>query len=180
MTPLPTALPGVVLFELTVFRDARGYFTETYQRDRYRDLGIAHDFVQDNMSRSLRGTLRGLHYRAARPEGKLVHVPRGEIFDVAVDVRRSSPTFGRWFGTVLSDTNQRQLWIPPGFAHGFLAIRDADVVYKVTEVYAAGDDRAIRWDDPQLAIAWPLEGAQLLVSAKDAAAPLLADAELLP
>jgi dTDP-4-dehydrorhamnose 3,5-epimerase len=180
MTPLPTTLPGVVLLELSVFRDARGQFTETYRRDRYRALGIEVDFLQDNLSRSVRGTLRGLHYRAARPEGKLVHVTRGEIFDVAIDVRRSSPTFGRWFGAVLSDENHRQLWIPPGFAHGFLAISDADVVYKVSEMYAAGDDRAIRWDDPQLAITWPLDGAQPLVSARDAAAPRLADAELLP
>ena len=180
MTPLPTTLPGVVLLELAVFRDARGHFTETYQRDRYRALGVDRELVQDNLSRSVPGTLRGLHYRAARPEGKLIHVTRGEIFDVAVDVRRSSPTFGRWFGTLLSEANHRQLWIPPGFAHGFLAITEADVAYKVSETYAPGDERAIRWDDPTLAIDWPLAGRAPLIAAKDAAAPLFAAAELLP
>jgi dTDP-4-dehydrorhamnose 3,5-epimerase len=180
MTPLPTTLPGVVLLELAVFRDARGRFMETYQRDRYRALGIADDLVQDNLSRSMPGTLRGLHYRAARPQGKLIHVVRGEIFDVAIDVRRSSPTFGRWFGTRLSEDNHRQLWIPPGFAHGFLALTEADVVYKVSETYAPADERAIQWDDPDLAIAWPLPGGSPVVSAKDAAAPRFAAAELLP
>jgi dTDP-4-dehydrorhamnose 3,5-epimerase len=180
MTPLPTPLPGLVLLERAVFRDARGHFTETFQRDRYRALGIEHELVQDNMSRSLPGVLRGLHYRVGRPEGKLVHVTRGEIFDVVVDIRRSSPTLGRWFGTLMSEANHRQLWIPPGFAHGFLAITEADVAYKVSEAYSPPDERTIRWDDPELAIAWPLAGAQPLVSAKDAAAPVFAAAELLP
>jgi dTDP-4-dehydrorhamnose 3,5-epimerase len=180
MTPRPTDLPGVVLVDLPVFRDARGQFTETYQRERYRAAGIAAEFVQDNASSSQRGALRGLHYRVGRPEGKLIHVTRGEVFDVAVDIRHSSPTFGRWFGTVLSAANHCQLWIPPGFAHGFFAISDADVAYKITETYAPGDERAIRWDDHDLAIAWPLGGATPLVSAKDAAAPAFAAAELLP
>ena len=165
MTPLPTALPGVVLFELTVFRDARGYFTETYQRDRYRDLGIAHDFVQDNMSRSLRGTLRGLHYRAARPEGKLVHVPRGEIFDVAVD-----PQTGKWVGARLSEENFHQLWVPPGLLHGFCVLSEiAEVEYKCTELYDAKDEVGARWDSA--GIDWPLKDP--LLSKKDAALPRL-------
>lgn len=184
MTPRPTDLPGVVLVELAAFRDARGQFAETYQRDRYRAAGITAEFVQDNASSSRRGVLRGLHYRVGRPEGKLVHVTRGEVFDVAVDIRRSSPTFGRWFGTVLSADNHCQLWIPPGFAHGFLALSDADLAYKITETYAPGDERAIRWDDPDLAIAWPLGGPGdpivPLLSPKDAAAPAFAASELLP
>jgi dTDP-4-dehydrorhamnose 3,5-epimerase len=188
MTPRPTDLPGVVLVELAAFRDPRGQFAETYQRDRYRAAGITAEFVQDNASSSRRGVLRGLHYRVGRPEGKLVHVTRGEVFDVAVDIRRSSPTFGRWFGTVLSADNRCQLWIPPGFAHGFLALTDADLAYKITETYAPGDERAIRWDDPDLAIAWPLGGPggepgdriDPLLSPKDAAAPAFAASELLP
>jgi dTDP-4-dehydrorhamnose 3,5-epimerase len=180
MRAVPTPLPGVVLIELDAFADPRGYFVELYRRDRYRAAGIDAEFEQDNLSSSIRGSLRGLHYRIGRPEGKLVHVARGEIFDVAVDVRRSSPSFGRWFGTVLSAESHRQLWIPPGFAHGFYALRDAEVVYKVTGTYSPGDDRIVRWDDPHLAIAWPLTAGPPLLSAKDAAAPPLGEAELLP
>jgi dTDP-4-dehydrorhamnose 3,5-epimerase len=177
---LPTSLPGLVLLELDVHQDARGRFVETYRRDRYRELGIAveHEFVQDNFSSSVRGTLRGLHYQLTRPQGKLVWVTRGEVFDVSVDIRRGSPTFGRWFGTTLSADNGRQLWIPPGFAHGFLVRSDAaDLAYKVTATYAPADERAIRWDDPDLAIAWPVTGPPIL-SARDATAPLLRDAAL--
>lgn len=180
MKVLPTTLPGVVLLELDVFTDARGRFMETYRRERYEEAGVAIglEFVQDNFSTSVRGALRGLHYQLAHPQGKLIHVPRGEVFDVAVDVRVGSPTFGRWSGTVLSADNHRQLWIPPGFAHGFLVSSDsADVAYKCTATYAPGDERSVRWDDPELAIAWPLEGGPLL-SPRDAAAPLLREAEL--
>lgn len=177
---LATTLPGVMLFELDVFSDRRGRFIETFRRDRYAALGIAHEFVQDNMSTSLRGTLRGLHYRLGSPEGKLVHVTQGAIFDVALDVRKSSPTFGQWFGATLSADNHRQLWIPPGFAHGFYALADADIAYKVTGAYSPTHERAIRWDDRELAIEWPLAGAAPLVSDKDEIAPALRDAELLP
>lgn len=175
-----TPLPGVLLVELDVFGDARGRFMETFRRERYAAAGIAVglDFVQDNFSSSSRGTLRGLHYQLASPQGKLVHVTRGEVFDVAVDIRRGSPTFGRWYGALLSAENHRQLWIPPGFAHGFVVTSEtADFAYKVTANYAPADERSIRWDDPALAIAWPDVGAPLL-SRRDAAAPALADAEL--
>jgi dTDP-4-dehydrorhamnose 3,5-epimerase len=179
MKAVPTTLPGVVLLELEAFADPRGTFIEIYRKDRYQAAGIDAEFVQDNVSSSVRGTLRGLHYRVGRPEGKLIYAARGEIFDVAVDVRRGSPSFGRWFGTVLSAANHRQLWIPPGFAHGFYAMTDAEVVYKVTGTYTPGDDRIVRWDDPELAIEWPTTSPPLL-SAKDAGAPRLADAEILP
>jgi dTDP-4-dehydrorhamnose 3,5-epimerase len=178
MKTLPTTLPGVVLLELEVFGDARGRFMETYRRPRYVEVGVGEEFVQDNFSSSVRGTLRGLHYQLNTPQGKLVHVTRGAVFDVAVDIRKGSPTFGRWFGTELSAENHRQMWIPPGFAHGFVVTSDeADFAYKCTTIYSAADDRAIRWNDPQLAIAWPLQGEPLL-SKRDAAAPLLAEAEL--
>lgn len=180
MKQLPTTLPGVVLLELDVFGDPRGRFMETFQRDRYREhgIGVGCEFVQDNFSSSARGTLRGLHYQLTRPQGKLVHVTRGEVFDVAVDIRRDSPTFGAWFGAVLSADNHRQMWIPAGFAHGFLVTSDAaDFSYKVTASYAPADERAIRWDDPSLAIAWPLTGPPTL-SRRDAAAAGLGDAEL--
>jgi dTDP-4-dehydrorhamnose 3,5-epimerase len=177
---LPAEIPELVLLELEVFRDARGMFVETFRRDRYRELGIAMEFVQDNLSSSVAGTIRGLHYRVGVPEGKLVQVVRGEIFDVAVDIRRSSPTFGRWFGATLSAENRRQLWIPPGFAHGFYAVTDADVAYKVTGYHTPGADRALVWSDADLAIAWPLTGDAPIVSPKDAAAPGFAASELLP
>jgi dTDP-4-dehydrorhamnose 3,5-epimerase len=178
MKSLPTTLPGVVLLELDVFGDARGKFMETYRRERYREVGIDIDFVQDNYSRSIKNTLRGLHFQLANPQGKLVHVPRGEVFDVAVDIRRGSPTFGTWFGAVLSEENHRQMWIPPGFAHGFVVTSaEADFVYKCTATYAPADERSIRWDDPALGIAWPIEGAPIL-SKRDEAAALLRDAEL--
>ena len=180
MKRLPTDLPELVLLELEAFHDARGSFTETFRKDRYREAGIAMDFVQDNLSSSVAGTLRGLHYRVDAPEGKLLQVVHGEIFDVAVDIRRSSPTFGRWFGTTLSAANRHQLWIPPGFAHGSYAVTAAVVAYKVTGYYTPGADRALLWSDPRLGIAWPLRSGAPIVSAKDAAAPVLAAAELLP
>lgn len=180
MKTLPTSIPGVVLLELDVFSDHRGQFMETYRRDRYLELGVGRglEFVQDNVSSSHRGTLRGLHYQLHEPQGKLVHVTRGEVFDVAVDVRRGSPTFGQSFGTRLSADNHLQLWIPPGFAHGFLVTSEvADVVYKMTAVHAPANDRNIAWNDPDLAIQWPLDGAPVL-SKRDLEAPKLYAAEL--
>jgi dTDP-4-dehydrorhamnose 3,5-epimerase len=180
MKALPTSLPGVVLLELDVFGDARGRFMETFRRDRYLEhgIGVGLEFVQDNFSSSQRGTLRGLHYQLHQPQGKLVHVTRGEVFDVAVDIRRGSPAFGNWFGTLLSADNHRQMWIPPGFAHGFLVTSaEADFAYKVTANYAPADERSLAWDDPELAITWPLEGAPTL-SKRDTGAATLRTAEL--
>lgn len=175
-----TSLPGVMLVELAVFGDERGRFMETYRRQRYVEagIGVGLEFVQDNFSSSVRGTLRGLHHQLTQPQGKLVYVTRGEVFDVAVDVRRGSPTFGKWFGTILSAENHLQMWIPPGFAHGFLVTSDyADFAYKVTAAYAPADERTIRWDDPDLAITWPLTGPPIL-SQRDANAAALRDSEL--
>ncbi len=175
----PTALPDVLLIEPRVFADDRGFFLETYQAERYRAHGIGPAFVQDNWSRSVRGTLRGLHYQEPNGQGKLVQVTRGSVFDVVVDVRRGSPTFGKWVGVELSGDTPKQMWIPAGFAHGFCVTSDsADFVYKCTTAYAPDCERAIRWDDPELAIPWPTE--QPLLSKKDAAAPTLADASILP
>ena len=182
MRVLPTALPDVRVVEPDVHRDARGFFLETWRRDRFAAAGIGDEFVQDNHSRSVRGTLRGLHYQITEPQGKLVRVARGEVFDVAVDLRRSSPTFGRWVGERLSEEAPRALWIPPGFAHGFYVLSAiADLEYKCTAPWRAEYDRAIRWDDPRIGIDWPLDGASPpQLSAKDASAPLLADAECYP
>lgn len=176
---LPTAIPEVIVVEPQVFGDARGFFMETYHSDKFAAAGIDARFVQDNHSRSVRNTLRGLHYQIQQPQGKLVRVVAGEVFDVAVDMRRSSPTFGRWVGAVLSEENKRQMWVPPGFAHGFYVMSEtADFVYKCTELYAPEHDRCVRWNDPQLAISWPLPaGNDPLLSPKDSAAPLLSDAE---
>ena len=177
MNAVATSLPGVVVIEPSVFADDRGWLAETFRRATYADAGIG-DFVQENRSRSRRSVLRGLHYQLAHPQAKLVYVTRGEVFDVAVDVRRGSPTFGQWFGTSLTEDNHRQLWIPAGFAHGFLAMSElADVVYKCSAEYDPKDGRAIRWDDPVLAIAWPITTPPIL-SATDASAQALRDAEL--
>ena len=163
----PTRLPGVVLVEPRVFRDDRGFFLETYHRDRYREGGIDGEFVQDNHSRSIRNTLRGLHAQEPNPQGKLVRCIEGEIWDVAVDIRRGSPTFRQWVGVTLSADNFRQLWVPPGFAHGFCVLsEEAQVEYKCTALYSPDDELGIAWDDPDLDIAWPLEGSPLL-SQKD-------------
>jgi len=178
MKTLPSSLPGVVLFELDSFGDARGRFMETFRRDRYREFGLDLEFVQDNFSSSARDVVRGLHHQLQNPQGKLVHVTRGEIFDVAVDIRRGSPTFAQWFGTQLSVENHRQLWIPPGFAHGFVATSEqADVCYKVTVNYAPADERSIQWDDSEIGIAWPLTGEPTL-SGRDSKALSLARSEL--
>ena len=167
MNVYPTAIPEVLLIEPDVFGDARGFFMETWQRQKFAEAGIDHDFVQDNHSRSSRGTLRGLHYQLQQPQGKLARVTVGEVFDVAVDIRKSSPTFGRWVGQSLSAENRHMLWVPPGFAHGFYVISaQAEFQYKCTDYYAPEDERCIRWDDRQLSIDWPLE-TQPLVSDKD-------------
>jgi dTDP-4-dehydrorhamnose 3,5-epimerase len=178
----PTAIPDVLLVEPVVHGDPRGFFVETWYEARYAAAGVTLPFVQDNHSRSQRHTLRGLHYQVEHPQGKLVHAATGAVFDVAVDLRRSSATFGRWVGAVLSDENHHQLWIPPGFAHGFYVLSaEADVAYKCTAQYIPEHDRALRWDDPRLAIAWPLAGkAAPLLSARDAAAPGLDLAEVYP
>ena len=181
MKVTPTALPEVLLIEPKVFGDARGYFFESYSARRYAEAGIAATFVQDNVSRSRRGVLRGLHYQHPHGQGKLVGVLEGEVFDVAVDVRRGSPTFGRWVGECLSSDNKRQLYLPQGFAHGFLVTSDeALFAYKCTEYYHPETERSIRWDDARIGIEWPTEGP--VVSAKDNVAVTL-DAmpvELLP
>jgi dTDP-4-dehydrorhamnose 3,5-epimerase len=179
MKSVPTSLPGVVLVELVEHADDRGHLVEVYHRERHAALGVAvgMSFVQDNVARSHGGVVRGLHYQLTLPQGKLVSVVRGAIFDVVVDVRRGSPTFGQWYGTVLSADDRRQLWIPPGFAHGYQAMSEvADIIYKLTAPYTPVDERAVRWNDPAIGIDWPRE--DVTVSPRDAAAPLLADAEL--
>lgn len=179
MKLVPTALPDVLLVEPRFFADDRGHFFEVFHAERFAEQGLDLAFVQLNQSRSRRGTVRGLHYQVHRPQGKLVRAVRGAVWDVAVDLRRGSPHFGRWVGAELSAENARQLWIPPGFAHGFLALTDdAEVVYACTDLWVPEYDRAVRWDDPTLAVAWPLDGVGApLLSPKDAAAPLLGDAE---
>lgn len=167
----PTEIPDVIVVEPRVFGDERGFFLETWERRKFAAAGIDADFVQDNHSASCRHVLRGLHYQLARPQGKLVRVVVGEVFDVAVDLRSTSPTFGKWVGLHLSAENKRILWIPPGFAHGFLTLSErAEFVYKCTDYYDPTSERSLLWNDPKLGIAWPLPaGATPLVSAKDAA-----------
>jgi dTDP-4-dehydrorhamnose 3,5-epimerase len=178
MNVVETRLPGVLLLEPEVFSDARGFVLESWNRKMFAGLDLDADFVQDTHSRSVRGVLRGLHYQLDAPQGKLVRVVSGVVFDVAVDLRRSSPHFGQWTGSELSADNRRMIWIPPGFAHGFLVLSDsADFLYKTTTYYAPQWDRGIRWDDPQIGVAWPLEGTPVL-SAKDQVQPLLKDAEV--
>ncbi|PTU74284.1 dTDP-4-dehydrorhamnose 3,5-epimerase [Pseudomonas mangrovi] len=174
----PTSLEGVLILEPRVFEDDRGLFFESFnQRAFAAATGRDSPFVQDNHSLSRRGVLRGLHFQLQQPQGKLVRVLRGEIFDVAVDLRQGSASFGRWTAARLSAENRQQMWIPEGFAHGFLTLsEEAEVLYKTTDFYAPEHERSLRWDDPQLAIDWPLQGPPLL-SAKDAAAPLLTDCE---
>ncbi len=178
----PTAIPDVMLIEPTVHGDARGFFMETWHAARFQAAGIDASFVQDNHSLSVRGTLRGLHYQLCHPQGKLVRVVRGAVYDVAVDLRRSSPHFGRWVGMELSARNRRQLWIPPGFAHGFYVLsEEAEFVYKCTDYYAPECEHTLRWNDTALGIAWPLHPGQApIVSAKDAAGLTLAEAEVFP
>lgn len=182
MKAIPAGLPEVLILEPRVFGDERGFFLESYnRRDFWAATGLDVEFVQDNHSRSARNVLRGIHYQVARPQGKLVRVVRGAVFDVAVDLRRSSPNFGRWIGVEITEENKRLVWIPPGFGHGFLVRSDsADFLYKTTEYWFAEHDRALRWNDPQLNIQWPLGGEPPVVSARDAAAPMLANAEVFP
>ncbi len=171
-----TTLPGVLLVEPVVFRDPRGYFVETYHAQKYAEAGLGATFVQDNFSHSSRGTLRGLHYQLTKPQGKLLTVLSGAIFDVAVDIRKGSPTFGQWVGVELSQESHRQLYIPPGFAHGFCVISEtAGVLYKCTDLYAPEDERGVLWNDPALNIAWPID--QPVLSKKDSAFASLRDME---
>jgi dTDP-4-dehydrorhamnose 3,5-epimerase len=175
-----TAIPDVILIEPKVFGDPRGFFMETYQAARFAAAGIPAQFVQDNHSGSVRGTLRGLHYQLRQAQGKLVRCVAGEVFDAAVDVRRSSPTFGQWTAAVLTAENRAMLWVPPGFAHGFYVLTDwAELVYKATDYYAPQWEHTLRWDDPAIGIDWPLQpGVETLLSDKDRAGKLLAEAEL--
>lgn len=180
MKVTPTALPGVLILEPKTFVDARGFFMESFnQREFEAAVGYAVTFVQDNHSRSQRGVLRGMHYQLPpHAQGKLVRVVRGSAFDVAVDIRRTSPSFGSWVGFTLDAVAQRQLWIPPGYAHGFMALEeDTHFLYKTTDYYARDCERAIAWDDPAIAITWPDLGATPLLAPKDAMAPRLADAQ---
>ena len=181
MKPIPTDIPDVLVLEPRVFGDDRGFFLESFNlREFERATGVRADFVQDNHSRSRRGVLRGLHYQIRQPQGKLVRAVAGEVFDVAVDLRRRSPTFGRWAGTTLSAENKRMLWIPPGFAHGFLVLSDsADFLYKTTDYYAPEHERCVIWSDPDVGIRWPLEGEPILAP-KDRAGRRLRDAEAFP
>ena len=182
MKVIPTALPEVLILEPKVFGDERGFFMESWNERTFREAtGLDVRFVQDNHSRSVRHVLRGIHYQLVKPQGKLVRVANGTVFDVAVDLRRSSSTFGRWVGAELSGENKRQLWVPPGFGHGFLVLSDmADFLYKATEFWSAEHDRILRWNDSSIGVAWPLDGVTPLLAAKDAAAPFLSDAESYP
>lgn len=182
MNVIETKIPEVLLLEPKVFGDARGFFTESWNKQTFADLGLNLDFVQDNHSRSAQGVLRGIHYQIKQPQGKLVRVVAGSVFDIAVDLRKSSPHFGQWVGYELSAENHRMLWVPPGFGHGFLVLSEsADFLYKTTNYYAPEWDRGVRWDDPAIGIQWPLDvlqGRMPQLSGKDQAQPLLKDAEV--
>ena len=171
MKVIDTSIPEIKIIEPRVFGDERGFFLETFQLQRYQEmLGIDLDFVQDNHSRSKKGVLRGLHFQKTKPQGKLVRVVRGEVFDVAVDIRKDSPTFGTWEGVILSEDNKRQFWVPPGFAHGFLVLSDiADFEYKCTDYYDHSDEEVLLWNDPTLKIEWPADVNFIKLSDKDAA-----------
>ncbi|HIJ77973.1 MAG: dTDP-4-dehydrorhamnose 3,5-epimerase [Desulfobulbaceae bacterium] len=178
----PTAIPDVVLIETQVFGDERGFFMETWHAEKFAAAGIDAAFVQDNHSRSVQGTLRGLHYQLKQPQGKLVRVISGEVFDVAVDLRKSSPTFGKWVGVILSAENKKMLWVPPGFGHGFyVTSASAEFVYKCTDFYAPAYEKTVLWDDPELAIEWPLlPDLPPLLSQKDKTGVSFRNAELYP
>jgi dTDP-4-dehydrorhamnose 3,5-epimerase len=177
----PTFIPEVLIIERDVFQDERGFFLESWNAKKFaKHINSDLQFVQDNCSRSRQGVLRGLHYQVRQPQGKLIHVVRGRIFDVAVDIRRSSPTFGQWVGTELSDDARSQCWIPAGFAHGFFVLSDtADVLYKVTDYYAPEHERCVFWNDPAVGINWPT-GIPVILSARDCRGTLLGDAEVFP
>lgn len=171
---IKTGLAGVVLIEPAVFNDPRGFFMETFHQKKYAEAGIDRTFVQDNRSLSIKGTLRGLHYQLKHPQAKLVFVVKGEIFDVVVDIRKGSPTYGKWVGANLSDENRRQIYVPEGFAHGFCVLSEtADVIYKCTDLYTTGDEYGILWSDPEIGIEWPI--ARPLLSDKDSKCQVLSD-----
>lgn len=178
----PTPLPGIIRIVPTVHEDSRGYFIETWQARDFAQGGIEAEFVQENFSHSKKGTLRGLHYQIEQPQGRLVRVVQGAVFDVSVDLRRSSPHFGKWMGEILSAENRHQLWVPPGFGHGFLVLSEtAGFQYNCTDYYAPEADRSIRWDDPDIGIEWPVASdMELILSDKDQAAPFLKDADVYP
>ena len=180
MKVTPTALPEVLIIEPKVFGDQRGFFFESFNQKAFNDAtGLEAKFVQDNHSRSTKGVLRGLHYQIQQPQGKLVRVVRGAVFDVAVDIRKSSPNFGRWVGVALSEENHRQLWVPPGFAHGFLVTSDsADFLYKTTDYYAPEFERCVAWNDPGIGVEWPLTGMTPQLSVKDQAGALLTNVQV--
>jgi len=182
MKAIPTAIPDVLVIEPQVFGDQRGFFFESFNARKFAELtGVTSEFLQDNHSRSARHVLRGLHYQIQQAQGKLVRVVAGSVFDVAVDIRKSSPTFGKWVGVELTAENKRMLWIPPGLAHGFLVLSDyAEFLYKTTDYWAPEFERCIRWDDPELGISWPLDGAEPLLSGKDAQGAFFKDAEVYP
>ena len=179
MNFIPTPLPGILLIEPKVFQDERGFFLESYQKKKFSEAGIPFDFVQDNHSKSCRGVLRGLHYQMKQPQGKLLRVVSGEIFDVAVDIRKNSPTFGKWFGTYLSAEAKQMIWVPIGFAHGFYVTSpEAELLYKTTDYYAPEWERSILWNDPAIGIQWPLVDDSPSLSARDKAGSLLSESEI--
>ena len=182
MNIIPAGLPGVLIIEPRVFGDSRGFFLESWNEKAFAEAGLPMHFVQDNHSLSGRGTLRGLHYQLHQTQGKLVRVVAGEVFDVAVDVRRSSPDFGKWVGVTLSAENKRMLWVPPGFAHGFYVTSEqAEFLYKCTEFYDPASERTLAWNDPEVGVQWPLvPGLEPLLSAKDLKGRLLAEADVFP
>jgi dTDP-4-dehydrorhamnose 3,5-epimerase len=174
-----TSIQDILIIHPKVFEDERGYFFEVFQAQKYTSFGLKASFIQDNQSGSKKGVLRGLHYQIQKPQGKLIRVINGEVFDVAVDIRKSSPTYGKWIGTVLSSDNKIQIWIPPGFAHGFYVTSDVgEIVYKTTEVYAPEFERTIIWSDPDIGIKWPLSNVDPIISPKDANGKFLRDAEI--
>jgi len=180
MNVIETSLPGVLIVEPRVFGDERGFFMESWNRMAFEKAGLPTEFVQDNHSRSAHGVLRGMHYQIEQPQGKLVRVTQGEVFDVAVDLRKSSPAFGQWTGVVLSASNHRLFWVPPGFAHGFYVMSEsADFQYKCTSYYAPEHERSLQWNDPSVGIEWPLvNGVEPILSEKDSACPVLAELEI--
>lgn len=178
MKLIPCDMAGLLIIEPSVFGDERGFFMESWNAARFAEHGLALDFVQDNHSRSQKGVLRGLHFQNPGPQGKLVRVVSGAVFDVAVDLRRSSPTFGRWAGVELSAENKRMFWVPEGFAHGFLTLRDdTDFLYKCTAPYAPANEHSLAWNDPEVGIEWPLDGLDVQLSAKDSAGKALSQVE---
>jgi dTDP-4-dehydrorhamnose 3,5-epimerase len=178
MELIPTAIDGVLIVEPKVFGDERGFFLESWNQATFAKLGLDLDFVQDNHSRSARGVLRGMHYQLPNPQGKLVRVVAGCVFDAVVDMRKASPTFGKWVGVELSAANKRMLWVPPGMAHGFLTLEDGtDFLYKCTAPYLPANEHSLAWDDPSVGIEWPLDGIEPQLSAKDRAGRPLAEAE---